>query len=299
MGTGVSGYNGGGTVATETWLYLPITVEFAPDGAPLIVDYNNNVIREIRDGIAVTVAGNSLHDYSVFGAEALDSPLENPIDAQYGPDGLLYILPSHESRLIRVDEAGQMELVFGTGDEGYTGDGGPALLATFAQPSAFDIDDDGVVWVADTLNGALRRIGTDGVVSTALAGLEAPQRVRAYGAEVFVTDTLAGTILRYDPATTLSEVAIDGLATPWGFEVGPDGAWYVADSGNAQVLRVVDGVREAIAGTGEAGFGGDEGPATGAMLHWPSDVAIGDSGEVFITDMQNARVRVISAKAGD
>lgn len=296
MGTGDMGYNGGGLPAIETWLYLPITVEFTPDGTPLIVDYNNNVIRELRDTQAVTVAGIGFHDYSVLGGDALESPLENPIDARYGPDGLLYILPAHESRLLRVGDTNKIEVVVGTGDEGYTGDGGPATLATFGQPSSFDIDDSGTIWIADTKNGALRRIGTDGVVTTALSGLGAPQRVRAEGDSIFVCDPLSSTIIRYQPTTAASEVVLDELLAPWGFEVGPDGSWYVADSGNAQILRIRDGEREVFAGTGEAGFSGDEGPATEAMLSWPSDIAIDDAGSVYITDMQNARVRKI---AGD
>lgn len=291
MGTGQMGYNGGGNDALDTWLYLPTTVEIAPDGAVLVVDFNNNVLRELRDGLAVTVAGNGFHEYAIPGANALASPLENPIDARYGPDGMLYILSPHESRLIRVDDAGIIEVVAGTGDEGYTGDGGDALLATFGQPCGFDIDTEGAIWIADTLNGSLRRVAPGGGVSTVLTGLGLPQRVRVQDGGVYVTDTVAGTIVYYDPERGTSDTVVDGLSTPWGFEIGPGGQFYVADSGASQVVRVDSDTREIIAGTGEAGFSGDEGPATEAQLAWPSDVAFGPDGELYISDMQNARVR--------
>ena len=297
MGTGDMGYNGGGGEAVDTWLYLPTTVSLALDGVPLVVDFNNMLIRELRDGKAITVAGNALHEYSVPGNAALDSPLENPFDARYGSDGLLYILPNHENRLLRVNREGVIEVIAGTGDEGYSGDGGDCLFATFGQPGSFDIDADGVIWVADTLNYALRRVGADGIVTTVVSDLGQPQRVRVFDGAVYVTDELLGAIIRYDPISAEVTTELEGLSIPWGVEFTADGTMYVADSGNNQVLKVSRGDVEVVAGTGEGGFSGDGGLAVDAELDWPADIAITSAGEIYIADMRNARVRMISAPA--
>lgn len=294
IGTGDAGLNGQGLPAEETWLYLPTTVELAPSGAPLVVDYNNMLVRELRDGKMETIAGNGLHEFATPGAKATESALENPFDAKYGPDGLLYILPSHESRLLRVNAGGVIEVVAGTGEEGYAGDGLAPVEATFYQPNSFDIDSEGVIWIADTLNGALRRAGTE--VSTVLSGLGNPQRVRVYDGGVYITDTYGGTVLRYDEKQGTTETVVDGLTYPWGVEIAENGVLYVADSGTSRILRVEGEQSTVVAGTGESGFSGDEGPADQAQLNWPTDVAIGAEGEIYIADMQNARIRLISPR---
>ena len=100
IGTGTLGYNGDGLDALESWLYFPSAVRVHPDGRLVVVDFNNMRVRAIEpDGTLVTLAGNGEHAWSTPGAPALETALENPIDAVYGPDGALYILPLHEARV--------------------------------------------------------------------------------------------------------------------------------------------------------------------------------------------------------
>lgn len=292
-GTGQSGWNGEGLAAVDSWLYLPTGLARAPDGRVCVVDFNNLRVRCLEAGRLVTVAGNGAHEYSVPGAPLRESPLENPMDAEWSADGRLTILAVHESRVIQADEAGRVTVIAGTGEEGYAGDGGPALEADFAQPCGFTWAADGSLWIADTLNGAVRRVGPDGVVQTVLGGLDGVQRVRpGEGDEVLVTDTFGGRVLAVGPEGEM-RVLGEGLSYPWSARLGPDGAVYVAASGTHQVVRLVDGAAEVLVGTGTPGDGGDDGPALEAELSWPADVLVTDDGLLWVADMQNGKVRTV------
>ncbi len=237
-GAGVAGFNGEGLPAPESWLYLPSALAENPAGEPCIVDFNNHRLRCLRAGRLVTVAGSGAHEYSVVGANLLESPLENPIDAGWTDEGRLTLLPVHESRLIAADADGNVTLIAGTGDEGYTGDGGLATEATFAQPCGFALTDDGAVWIADTLNGAVRRVDEAGIVTTVLADLPGVQRVRpGLDDHVLVADSFGGRVL--DLAADGTTVVLgEGYVYPWSARLGWDGAIYVASSGENRVYRL-------------------------------------------------------------
>jgi hypothetical protein len=294
MGTGLAGFTGEGDAAPMSALYLPSAVALDPDGRPCVVDYNNMRVRCLDAGRLLTVAGNGEHGWSVPGANALETPLENPIDAMWSPEGRLTVLATHESRVIQLNEDGVVEVIAGTGAESYSGDGGPALSATFAQPCGMTWADDGALWIADTQNGAVRRVDEDGIVETVLSGLDGVVRVRpsAEGA-VLVADTWGGRVLRLFPDGRQAVLA-EGLAYPWSAREDGEGV-LVAESGGDRVLRFVDGEVTVIGGTGERGFSGDGGPAVDARFNWPADVLRLEDGSLLVADMQNARVRVIHA----
>ena len=296
-GGDVVGFNGEGLPAPESWLYLPSALTENPAGEPCIVDFNNQRVRCLSAGRLVTVAGNGFHDYSTPGTPILTTSMDNPIDAAWSASGQLVILPVHESRVIAADEDGNVTLLAGTGDEGYTGDGGLATAATFAQPSGFALTDDGALWIADTLNGAVRRVDADGIVETVLADLPGVQRVRP-GAEnhVLVADSFGGRVLDLAPDGAMIVLG-EGYAYPWSARLGWDGAIYVASSGESRVYRLVEGQNELVAGSGESGFSGDDGPATDARLAWPADTLLLPDGTLLIADMQNGRLRAVAGVA--
>ncbi len=292
-GDGSLGWNGDGLLAPDSWLYLPTGLAQAPDGRPCVADFNNFRVRCLDAGRLVTVAGSGEHFYSEPGALLAESPIENPMDVEWSPDGRLTILAVHESRVIRDDGTGRVEVVAGTGDEGFAGDGGPALDANFGQPCGMAYAADGSLWIADTQNGAVRRVGADGVIETVLADVPGVQRVRrGVGDEVLVVDSFGGRVLAVT-ATGDTRVLAEGLLYPWSARLGPDGALYVANSGAHEVLRIEGGEAEVVVGTGEDGFSGDGGPALDATLSWPSDLLFLDDGRMLISDMQNGRVRSV------
>ncbi len=295
-GAEVSGFNGEGLPADESWLYLPSGLALDPDGRLCIADFNNQRVRCLAGGTLVTVAGTGIHEYSTPGVPMVQTPFDNPIEAQWH-DGRLTVLPAHESRVVREDAMGNLEIIAGTGDEGYTGDGGPAVDATFAQPCGFTWGNDGSLWIADTLNGALRRVDEAGIVSTVVSGLAGVQRVRpGEGDHVIVTDTYAGRVLDVSPEGDVTVLG-EGFELPWSATLAWDGAIYVTSSGENRIFRLVDGEVELVAGTGEAGFSGDGGPATEARFSWPADTLLLDDGTLVVADMQNGRVRTIGGVA--
>jgi hypothetical protein len=291
------GWNGDGLPASASWLYLPTGLALAPDGDPCVVDFNNFRVRCLRAGRLDTIAGNGFHEYAAAGTPWLEAPMDNPIDAEWSPDGRLTLIPVHEGRVLQDDGTGRVRIIAGTGEEGYAGDGGPATEAVFAQPGGMAYSADGALWIADTQNGAVRRIDPAGIVSTVLAGVPGVQRVRAgFGDGVLVADTFGGRVLDLQPDGSV-EVLLSDLSYPWSARLGHDGAIYVASSGENQVLRWAEGTVDVLAGTGTAGFAGDGGPAVDAELAWPADTLLLDDGTLLIADMQNGRLRSLAGAA--
>ncbi len=274
LGTGELGFNGDGLDPLQTRLASPMAVRRGPGGELVVVDFSNMRIRALDAGGAVsTVAGSGFHAYSDVGAAALDSPLENPIDARWGPDGLLYIAPFHEGRVIRVDAAGRVELAVGSGENlEHGGDGGAAASATMGYPGGIAFGDDGSLYVSDWTNHRVRRVGPDGTIATVAGTGEAG----------------------FDPSGPGPEVR---LHHPGALDVAADGALLIADGGNHRVARLdpVDLELSTAAGAGEAGFAGDGGPAVDALLDEPLGVLADPEGGFWIADSGNGVVRRVDA----
>ena len=171
IGTGELGFNGDGLPGTDTALASPMSVREDPQGRPIVVDFSNMRLRVVDadTGSVQTLVGSGIHAYSEPGAAALDSPLENPVDARWGPDGLLYVAPLHEGRVIRVSEDGRIERVACTGESlDSTGDGGAALDATMGYPAGIAWGSDGTLFVSDNTNHRVRAVSPDGVIDTVI-----------------------------------------------------------------------------------------------------------------------------------
>ena len=160
----------------------------------------------------------------------------------------------------------------GTGTIGSSGDHGAATAAVLANPNACVFDVQGNLYIADAANHVIREISMSGSIS-AFAGTE--------GAQGFSGDN--------GPATAAT------LDTPTGVAIDLLGNVYIADSHNHRIREVSNGVITTIAGIGVAGFGGDNAAATNALLSLPSAVAVDASGDVFVADTNNQRIREISA----
>jgi len=271
MGTGFLGFNGDGA-ADESALASPTAVREDPDGRPLVVDFSNMRLRVLDEAdVVTTVVGNGLHAFSEPGADRLATPLENPIDARYGPDGLLYIAPLHEGRVIRIDDAGRVERVACTGtslNEG--GDGGSALDATMGFVGGLAFGPDGTLYVSDNSNHQVRAVQIGGEITTVLGTGE-----RGFDADG------DGTQVR--------------LNSPVMLQIVGDELW-VVDAGNHRVaaLDLATGQVRTVVGTGDEGYAGDGGPAEEATLSDPFGIAT-DGERVWIADLGNKVVREIAA----
>jgi RHS repeat-associated protein len=158
--------------------------------------------------------------------------------------------------------------VAGNGNSGLGGDGGPATQAALRVPTGVAVTPDGSFYIADSLNERVRRVGANGIITT------------------FAGTGNAGLSGDGGLATLAT------LRTPSGVAVAPDGSLYILDQGNSCIRRVgPEGIITTVAGTGVAGFSGDEGPATQAALNGPNGIAVGPDGSLYIADQANRRIR--------
>jgi RHS repeat-associated protein len=245
-----------------------------PDGALLIADTGANVIRKVTAaGVASVVAGTGDAGFAGDGGPAIDAELDHPADVALGPDGSIYVADEGNERVRRIGTDGVIRTIAGSGEAGYSGNGGPATDARFDTPSDVAVAADGTVYVIDQANDALRRIGTDGTV-TAVVGRS--------GAPGFSGDG--------GPAAAAK------LRTPRDVALGPDGAIFIADAGNHRVREIdAGGTITTVAGNGSGAYGGDGGPATDAALDTPSAVAPTADGGFAIADAGNAAIRLVAA----
>jgi sugar lactone lactonase YvrE len=241
-------------------------------GTLYIADWNNNRVRRVgTDGTITTVAGSGTAGYSGDGGPATQAQLANPAGVAVDNTGTLYIIDQVNQRVRRVSTDGTITTVAGTGIPGFAGDGGLATHAQVANPGGVAVDNTGTLYITDEGNNRVRRVGTDGTITT----------VAGSGTAGYAGDG--------GPATHAQ------LANPAGVAVASTGTLYIADFGNQRVRRVsTDGTITTVAGTGTAGYSGDDGPATHAHLASPAGVAVASTGTLYIADFGNQRVRRVS-----
>jgi DNA-binding beta-propeller fold protein YncE len=273
-GTGDRAFNGDGRAATATSFYFPSQARRGPDGLLYVMDMNNQRLRRIEaDGTVSTIAGQGDHLGATLGVPATESPLENPIDFDFLPDGRIVFVSYHDPRVIVLDSDGTLQLIAGSGEPpipGFEGDGGPAVDARFRELSGIAIDPAGRIFVADS--GARRiRMIENGVIST-LAGT---------GLEGYAGDGGPATLADLNAP---SAVALDAA-----------GNLYVSDTGNCAIRRVaLDGTIQTIAGIGEFGYAGDGGAATTAQFAHQEGLAVAPDGTLYVADRFNFRIRKIA-----
>jgi sugar lactone lactonase YvrE len=195
--------------------------------------------------------------------------------------------------------------------QGFSGDGGQATQAQLSAPLGVALDAQGRILIADFANHRVRRVGTNGVITT-IAGngtqgfsgdggpaiaaqLNAPYDVAADAAgNVYINDQNNFRIRKVSPAGIITTLANVGL--PQGIDVDPAGNVFVVDQPPSTILRITPGgTVTTVAGNGTAGFSGDGGPATQAQLQFPAEVAVGaDGATLFIADQSNHRVRRVA-----
>jgi sugar lactone lactonase YvrE len=274
-------YGGDGGAASQANLDRPTGLRVTADGALYVADFGNHRIRKVSPaGIITTVAGDGWTDpksgagrFAGDGGPATAASLNAPTGVAVGADGAVYVADSGNHRIRKVDARGTISTVAGDGyqdqDGGgrYQGDGGPAVQASLNSPGDVALAPDGSLYVADRGNHRIRKIGTDGVITT-VAGDGWHDK---YGDGRFRGDG--------GPATKAS------LNEPGSLAFDADGNLYFVDRENFRVRKVdAEGIITTVAGTGEVGSSGDGGPATRAGLAWPAYVAVSADGTLYVTD---------------
>jgi len=290
-GNGVSGYSGDGGLATRAELNFPSGVFVDGSGNIFVADTENSVIREVvaATGDIQTIAGDGTPGYAGDGGAPTSAELNSPAGVVLDGSGDIFIADTGNSviRVVNtgsqattiagvVIQAGTIQTVAGNGTacsdpSSGCGDGGPALSAELNFPSGLSVDANDDVFVADTFDDAVREIN----------------------ASSGTIQTVAGTLGQRGYSGDNGSPTSATLDTPYGLYVDSFGNIFVADTDNSAVREVVAvaSTIQTIAGNGTAGFNGDNANANNAELAHPTGVSGTASGNIYVADTENLRVR--------
>ncbi len=286
--------------------------------------------------IISTAVGNGDTGYAGDGGAATDATLNNPFDVVFDAAGNLVFTDTFNHCVRRVDgQSGTIETVAGTGEAGYSGDGGPAGNACFNQPYGLAVDRDGAIYVADRHNAAVRRIDrATGIVATFAgngeagysgdggpakrAGMVEPNglAVSRDGTRLFIADVADNRVRVVDLANGIiatfagtGEAAHDGDGGPaiaagvFGARavaprISDNGVYILERQGSSLRLVVPEGaVISTVASSGETGYGGDGGPAAAAIFDRPKEMTLDGNGNALVVDTENHVIRLIDWQA--
>ncbi|MGB4247196.1 MAG: hypothetical protein WBJ75_05695, partial [Pseudohongiellaceae bacterium] len=244
-----------GHVATEAFVNNPYGVVVGPDGGLWFCEVDTGRTRrlDLTSGIVTIVAGNGQKSYTGDGGPALAAGFSAPHEIRFDANGHLYVVERDAHVVRRVEmPSGIVSTVAGTGEPGFSGDGGPATAAQLRQPHSIAFDADGNLLICDIGNHRVRLVNmTSGTISTLSGTGEREQTPDSA--------PLAGTHLR----------------GPRSIDTDNDGnAYLVLREGNAVFKLDLRAQRlQRIAGTGESGYSGDGGPAIDCTFNGPKGIA--------------------------
>jgi sugar lactone lactonase YvrE len=278
-GTGSPENNGDSGPARLINVGDPFGVEIGPDGALYITEVRHHRVRrlDLATGELSTVAGCGRRGYSGDGRRAMDAELNEPYEVRFDRDGNMYFVEMQNYIVRRIDrKTNIITTVAGNGRRGFAGDGGSATEAMLNQPHSIALDENDGLYVADIGNHRIRRINlrTGVIESIAGNGERKPPK--------------DGQPARGNPILGPRALCIDG-----------NNLWIALREGHSiwrMDLRA--GILHHIAGTGEAGFAGDGGPARTAKFNGPKGIALGPGESLFVADTENHAIRRIDLRSG-
>ncbi len=264
-GSGGAGFYGDGGPAPSAGFNRPIGIALDSAGNLYVADDANGRIRKVSGGTITTVAGGGSQGLG-DGGPATSASLAHPQAVAVDSAGNLYIA---EGRRIREVSGGTITTVAGNGNCCFSGDGGPAIDAEFNDPAGVAVDLSGNLYIADSGNNRVREV-SGGIITTLVGN----------GTDGFSGD-----------GGTPARASLNG---PDGVAVDAAGELFIADSYNERIRKVSGGVITTVAGTGGGTFWGDGGTAASAGLLNPHGVAVDLTGNLYIADYGNNRVRKVS-----
>lgn len=270
-GTGTAGYSGDGGAATAARLKYPTCIEIDTVGNLYISDGQNFTIRKIDavTGIITTVCGNGTQGYTGDGGPASAAKLFGPDYISFDRHGNLYIAEPSAHVIRKIDVAGIITTIAGTGTAGYNGDGIPATDAQLYHPLCIVPDTAGNLYLTDGSNARIRKIGTDGIITT----------IAGNGTGSFSGEGGSAALATF---------------TPTRLRFGNGGDLYFS-TGNYRVAKIgTDGVMTVVAGNGVMANTGDGGPATAASMHHPIDLIFDSCDNMYISVNNHNRVRKVT-----
>jgi hypothetical protein len=230
-----------------------------------------NVDSQNLNGIISTFAGNGTGGWSGDGGQASIAELNGPADVAFDAAGNMYIADQINNLIRKVSPSGIITTVAGGGTSGL-GDGGPATAAQLAAPTGVTLDAFGNIYIADQYTYRIRMVNTLGIITT----------VAGNGSPTYAGDG--------GQATNAS------LYNPTAVAFDASGNFYIADYSNNRIrmVNIASGIITTFAGNGTQAFGGDGGQATNAEFSGPVGIAFDASGNLYIADRNNNRIRIVN-----
>ncbi len=327
VGNGTGGFSGDGSPATAAEIYAPRQTAFDRNGNMYITDRNNQRVRKVSpSGIVTTLAGSGAAGFSGDGGPATIARMTDPSGVVTDTFGNLYV--GEGSSIRKIDTLGIISTYAGKDSAGYSGDGGPATSAKIYNPEELAIDKSGNIYIADASNHRIRKVSPSGIISTVAgtgvpgfsgdggpatsAQIHTPEGLSVDDAgNIYIGDlnnlrirkvNTAGIISTYVGNGTSGWTGDNGPATAaeitlaTGLRNDKEGNLYIADANNSLIRKVdASGIITTIAGNGIFAYAGDGGPATNAELNGAVGVNVDQSGNIYISDWSNNRIRKIGA----
>ena len=344
-GDGTQGYLGDGGVATNlAELGGPQNVVADGAGNIFITDFWTSWIRKVDTNGMISLVvgkiwddtGSNIWGYSGDGGPATNAALDAPHGLAFDAAGNMFIADSANNCIRKVDTYGIITTVAGNGSYGYSGDGAPATNLSLDYPMDVAVDSAGNLFIADTWNSLIRKVDTNGIMTTVAgyvtdgyilwgfggdggpattAELRFPSSVALDAAgNLFITDTANNRVRKVDTHGIITTVAGDGvegysgdggaavnaaLNTPVGIAVDSQDNLFIADSGNERIREVgSSGIITTVVGNGTNGYSGDGGAPTNATLNSPADVAVDANNNLLIADSDNNVIREVTSSQG-
>ncbi|GJQ59641.1 MAG: hypothetical protein SCALA701_24420 [Candidatus Scalindua sp.] len=323
-------YGGDGGPATEASLDNPSGVAMDTVGNIYIADMFNHRIRKVdTNGIITTIAGNGQLGNGGDGGPAIQANIANPRGVTLDLEGNIYFANNYTVHysIKKIDITGIITTIAGNGQSGYSGDGGPATEASLGHTSDVAVDTVGNIYIAEPYNHRIRKVDINGIITTIAgsgqsgysgdggpateASLNLPRGVAVDTVgNIYIADLYNHRIRKVDITGIITTVAGNGelgddgdggpaidakLTRPVAVTVDVSGNIYISQVVNERIRKVnTNGIITTIAGIGKRGYSGDGGPATEASLGAPGAVVIDSAGNIYIPDKNNHRIRKIS-----
>ncbi len=322
-GNGKSLFKGDGGPGTGATLNTPSGIVIDSHNNILFADLQHHRIRKLApDGIITTFAGNGFEGNEGNGGPALEAALFMPSTLAMDHEDNLYVVHRLGNGWVirKIDAKGKITHFAGNGVQGADGDEGPAVAAAFYTISDIATDKAGNVYISDATSRSIRKIGKDGIIHKVLDETNVPMGEEFHPNSVLVddqdtiyfSDAGSSRIGKLDSSGTFQIVAGTGefkdsgdnglavnaaIRSPGGLALKTDGTLYLAEEQTARIRKIDErGIISAVAGTGERGFSGDQGPAIQAQVKSPFRLVFDKGGNLIFTDRDNNRIRKIDTQ---
>jgi len=324
-GTGTEGLTGDGGAATSATLNNPYDIVFDSNGNLYIADQDNSRIRKVDTSGNISTFAGSAKGYAGDGGAATSAELDTPSGVAFDSNGNLYISDWNAHVVRKVDTNGNISTFAGTDASGYSGDGGAATSAKLSYPWGIEVDPSGNVYIGDYGNYLIRKVDTNGNISTfagtgtsgysgdggaaTSATFKNPENTLWYNNNLYIPDLKA--LRKIDSSGNISTIAGgdgkvyngDNILASTARINRPRNMWmdkndnlYFADQTVDRIRKIdANGIITTVAGTGVGGFSGDGGAATSAQINNPRGVTGDNAGNLYISDQINSRIRKVDS----